>query len=104
VLVAFFCLLLVGAVWLLPSSGQVAFGLYTVLLCVLLVAVCWVKGEAPALEVGQEVNSKVALRQSEPTRRHPAVVLSMWQAPNPFIERTPFGKLRWPAAAARVEH
>ena len=54
VLAAFFCLLIVGAVWLLPSSGQAAFILYAVLLCVLLVAVCWIKGEPPRWRWGKK--------------------------------------------------
>jgi hypothetical protein len=54
VLVAFFCLLLIGAVWLLPSRGQVAFVLYLLLLCVLLVAVCWIKGEPPSWRWGKK--------------------------------------------------
>ncbi len=47
VLVLFFAMLLVGAVLLLPGQGNGAFIAYTVLLCALLVAVCWVKGEPP---------------------------------------------------------
>jgi hypothetical protein len=47
VLLVFFALLLGGAFALLPSCGPLAFVGYTVLLCVLLTAVCWVKGERP---------------------------------------------------------
>lgn len=45
VMTIFICLLLGGAVVLLPSRGASAFVAYSVLLCVLLVAVCWLKGE-----------------------------------------------------------
>lgn len=47
VLVIFFALVLAGAVVLLPSRGQLAFVAYTFVLVVLLVAVCWIKGEPP---------------------------------------------------------
>ena len=47
VLIVFFCLVAAGALWLLPSRGQLAFVGYTVLLCLALVAVCWFKGEPP---------------------------------------------------------
>ena len=47
VLAVFSCLLLVGAFVHLPRHGPVSFVIYSVLLCVLLVAVCWVKGERP---------------------------------------------------------
>ena len=47
VLAVFSCLLLVGAFVLLPRHGPVSFVIYSVLLCVLLVAVCWAKGERP---------------------------------------------------------
>jgi hypothetical protein len=47
VMTVFFVLILVGAVTVLPGRGQIAFVGYSVLLCVLLVAVCWVKGERP---------------------------------------------------------
>ena len=53
--------------------------------------------------MGQEVNRKVPVRQSEPTRRHSAVLFSVWRSPNPSIERTPSGKLRLAAVAARVK-
>lgn len=53
VVMAIFGLLLVaGAVFLLPSRGQIAFVIYSALLCVLLVAVCWAKGEPPAWRRG----------------------------------------------------
>jgi hypothetical protein len=47
VLVGFFCLLLFGAFVLLPNRGAGAFIAYSALLCVLLILVCWVKGERP---------------------------------------------------------
>ena len=47
VLLVFFALVLGGAFALLPSRGPLAFVGYTMVLCVLLVAVCWVKGERP---------------------------------------------------------
>jgi hypothetical protein len=53
VVVAVFGLLLVaGAVLLLPGRGQVAFVMYSLLLCLLVVAVCWAKGEPPAWRWG----------------------------------------------------
>lgn len=52
VMAVFGAALLAGAVDLLPSRGQIAFVLYSALLCVLLVAVCWVKGEPPAWRRG----------------------------------------------------
>jgi hypothetical protein len=47
VLAAFFCLLVAGALVLLPDRGPAAFVAYSALLCVVLVVVCWVKGERP---------------------------------------------------------
>ena len=47
VLAIFAGLLLAGGVLLLPARGHVAFVAYSTLLCVLLVAVCWLKGERP---------------------------------------------------------
>ena len=44
--------LLAGAVFLLPNRGQIAFIIYSALLCVLLIAVCWAKGEPPAWRWG----------------------------------------------------
>jgi len=54
VLAVFAILVLVGAVILLPHRGQAAFVAYTTLLCVLLVVICWVKGEPPAWRWGGE--------------------------------------------------
>jgi hypothetical protein len=47
VMAIFVCLLLGGTVVLLPSRGPGAFVAYSALLCVLLIAVCLVKGERP---------------------------------------------------------
>jgi hypothetical protein len=52
VLAIFACLLLGGALVLLPSRRPGAFVAYSALLCVLLVAVCWVKGERPSWRSG----------------------------------------------------
>jgi len=49
----FAVLLLVGAFALLPSRGPAAFAVYAALLSLLLVAVCWVKGEPPAWRWGK---------------------------------------------------
>lgn len=54
VLALFFVLLAAGALWLLPSRGRAAFLLYTALLCVALVSVCWLKGEPPRWRWGKE--------------------------------------------------
>ncbi len=50
----FFGLVFAGVPWLLPSRGPLAFILYVVLLCVLLTAVCWAKGEPPRWRWGGE--------------------------------------------------
>jgi hypothetical protein len=47
VLAAFFALLALGGLVLLPGYGPVCFVGYTAMLCALLIAVCWVKGERP---------------------------------------------------------
>ena len=52
VLAIFGILILAGAVVLLPHRGQVTFVVYSALLCVLLMVVCWVKGEPPAWRWG----------------------------------------------------
>lgn len=46
-LAVFLALVALGAVVLLPKYGQFLFVGYVVLLCLLLVAVCWLKGERP---------------------------------------------------------
>lgn len=48
VLAIFGLLVLAGAVFLLPSRGQVVFLAYTALLSGALIAVCWAKGEPPS--------------------------------------------------------
>jgi hypothetical protein len=47
VLAFFAALVLIGAIKLLPTYGQIAFFGYTLLLCISLMAVCWLKGEPP---------------------------------------------------------
>jgi hypothetical protein len=54
VLGAFAALFVVGAVALLPSQRHVAFTAYSALLSLLLVAVCWVKGEPPKWRWGKK--------------------------------------------------
>ena len=47
VLIVFFLLLAAGAVVLLPSRGELVFVGYTVLLVLVLVGICLLKGEPP---------------------------------------------------------
>jgi hypothetical protein len=47
VLIVFFALVLVGAFVLLPPYGQRVYVAYTFILCLVLVAICWIKGEPP---------------------------------------------------------
>lgn len=47
VLAVFFAALLAGAMVVLPRYGQAAFVAYAVILVVVLVGVCWLKGEPP---------------------------------------------------------
>lgn len=54
VIVAFAGLVLAGAIVLLPSRGSTTFISYSALLCVILVAVCWLKGEPPGSRPGSE--------------------------------------------------
>ena len=54
VIAAFACLVLGGAVVLLPSYGPAVFVAYSVLLCLILVAICWLKGEPPRWRWGGE--------------------------------------------------
>ena len=54
VMAAFAVLVLIGAVKLLPAHGAFAFIAYTALLCAVLVAVCWLKGEPPAWRWGSK--------------------------------------------------
>lgn len=50
----FAILLLIGAVTLLPGYGPPAFVAFALLLCVLLVIVCWIKGERPSWRWGDK--------------------------------------------------
>ena len=52
VLAAFFLLLLAGAFLFLPTHNILAFLAYTVVICVVLVAICYAKGEPAALDIG----------------------------------------------------
>jgi hypothetical protein len=52
VLVIFALLVGIGAAFLLPTHGPGAFVAYAVLLCALLVAVCWATGEPPGWRWG----------------------------------------------------
>ncbi len=54
VLIGFFALLAAGVLWLLPSYGEPAFVIYTLLLSAVLVVVCWAKGERPAWRWGKK--------------------------------------------------
>ena len=47
-------LLSIGAVVLLPKQEPGAFAAYSIVLCLLLVAVCWVKGEPPRWRWGEK--------------------------------------------------
>ena len=50
----FASLILAGAVVLLPSRGPAVFVAYAALLCVVLIVVCWFKGESPRWRWGDE--------------------------------------------------
>jgi hypothetical protein len=52
VLGVFAALVLAGAVVLLPRFGPLAFVAYDTVLCLVLVGVCWLKGEPPAWRWG----------------------------------------------------
>jgi len=54
VLVTFFLLLLAGVFLFPPTRDVVAFVIYTLVLCALLVAICYVKGEPPAWRWGNK--------------------------------------------------
>jgi len=54
VLAAFFALLVAGAVVLLPGGQPGYFVAYTALLCIVLVAVCYLTGEPPAWRWGKK--------------------------------------------------
>lgn len=53
VLLGFFVLLAVGAVLFLPRLGPVSFAFYSFLLCAVLIAICWLKGEPPRWRWGK---------------------------------------------------
>jgi len=50
----FAALVLLGAVEILPSRGPGMFIGYSILLCVVLVFICWLKGEPPRWRSGAE--------------------------------------------------
>ncbi len=50
----FYFLVMAGAVVLLPQRSPVVFVAYCLFLCVLLVAVCWLKGEPPRWRWGKK--------------------------------------------------
>ncbi len=54
VMAVFAILLLIGAVTLLPGYGPATFVAFALLLCVLLVVVCWIKGERPSWRWGDK--------------------------------------------------
>jgi asparagine N-glycosylation enzyme membrane subunit Stt3 len=53
VFVAFFVLLAVGAVILLPGGGHLEFAAYAALLVLVLLVICLLKGEPPAWRSGR---------------------------------------------------
>ncbi len=54
VLAIFTGLMVAGGLMLLPGYGPVVFGVYTAVLSILLIAVCWIKGEPPAWRWGSK--------------------------------------------------
>jgi hypothetical protein len=54
VLVGFFALLALGAILLLPAQQPLCFVAYAAILCVGLIAVCYVKGEPPRWRWGKK--------------------------------------------------
>lgn len=66
VLGVFFILLIAGAFVLLPARSPLAFVAYSALLCVLLVAVCRLKGERPRWRWGDDEGPQPPSRQSGP--------------------------------------
>ena len=54
VLAVFAVLIFAGSLLLLPNYGASVFAAYTALLCILLVAICWLKGEPPAWRWGSK--------------------------------------------------
>ena len=53
VFIAFFILLAAGAVVLIPSQGQLVFAAYSGFLVLVLLGVCYLKGEPPAWRWGR---------------------------------------------------
>jgi hypothetical protein len=53
VLAVFVLLIVAGAAFLLPSRGQLCFYGYVAVLVLVLVAVCWLKGEPPRWRWGE---------------------------------------------------
>jgi len=54
VVAAFACLILAGAAVILPSRGPATFVAYAALLCLILVFICWLKGEPPRWRWGDK--------------------------------------------------
>lgn len=54
VLAIFLILLVIGAFQFLPNANPVVFIVYSILLCAILMAVCWLKGEPPRWRWGQK--------------------------------------------------
>jgi len=54
VLAAFACLVLAGAAVILPRLGPATFVAYAALLCLVLIFVCWLKGERPGWRWGDK--------------------------------------------------
>ncbi len=54
VIVAFALLVAAGAVALLPVYGAAVFVAYAALLCLVLIGVCWIKGEPPRWRWGDQ--------------------------------------------------
>lgn len=54
VLAAFFVLLVLGAAIFLPGHRRTAFVVYSVLVSLVLVAICWMKGEPPKWRAGEK--------------------------------------------------
>jgi hypothetical protein len=53
VLAGFIALVALGTVLLEPATHVLAFGIYVGILALLLVAVCWIKGEPPSWRWGK---------------------------------------------------
>jgi hypothetical protein len=53
VLAAFIVFVGLGALFLKPATHAVGFGIYVLILALLLVAVCWAKGEPPRWRRGK---------------------------------------------------